>query len=214
MIYDLSATHNCLLLNYGIQRILLQGLEAEVASVGSSLASYFSVFHRLLIARLRAAAALCSSEGQVSELSSLAKELVDTCSPNLHTYLHAQVSKLGTTYIVVSNILLTSYNFHAQALLLWLSRHPHGQAFLWLSQELELATAASQPSVWNLRVSGFKQTVQRTQCFLTPFCALHHHGMLPFRLPCSHWDLHQRLSGLQPWCPVSFLLLFHKVFQS
>ena len=92
MIYDLSATHNCLLMNYGIQKILLQGLEAEVASVGSSLASYFSVFHRLLIARLRAASALCCSEGQASELSNLAKELCDSCSQNLHTYLHAQVS--------------------------------------------------------------------------------------------------------------------------
>ena len=54
LIYALSAKHhNCLLLNYAIQKILRQGHEDEVASIGSSLASYFGVFHRLLANRLR-----------------------------------------------------------------------------------------------------------------------------------------------------------------
>ena len=54
LIYELSAKHhNCLLLNYAIQKILRQGHEDEVASIGSSLASYFGVFHRLLAARLK-----------------------------------------------------------------------------------------------------------------------------------------------------------------
>ena len=77
----------------------LQGHEDEVASVGSSLASYFSVFHRLLIARLRVVANQCSADthqpavaGQTS-LANLAKELVDSCSHSLHTYLHAQVGQ-------------------------------------------------------------------------------------------------------------------------
>lgn len=53
LIYALSAKHhNCLLLNYAIQKILRQGHEDEVASIGSSLASYFGVFHRLLANRL------------------------------------------------------------------------------------------------------------------------------------------------------------------
>jgi len=54
LIYELSAKHrNCLLLNYAIQRILHAGHEDEVASVGSSLASYFGVFHRLMATRLK-----------------------------------------------------------------------------------------------------------------------------------------------------------------
>jgi hypothetical protein len=54
LIYDLSAKHhNCLLLNYAIQKILRAGHEDEVASIGSSLASYFGVFHRLLANRLK-----------------------------------------------------------------------------------------------------------------------------------------------------------------
>ena len=54
LIYDLSTQHrNCLLLNYAIQRILKAGHEDEVASVGSSLASYFGVFHRLMANRLK-----------------------------------------------------------------------------------------------------------------------------------------------------------------
>ena len=54
LIYELSAKHhNCLLLNYAIQKILSKGYENEVASVGSSLASYFGVFHRLTINRLK-----------------------------------------------------------------------------------------------------------------------------------------------------------------
>ena len=54
LIYNLSQKHrNSLVLNYAIQRILQAGHEEEVANVGSSLASYFSVFHRLLTNRLK-----------------------------------------------------------------------------------------------------------------------------------------------------------------
>ena len=54
LIYTLSQKHrNSLVLNYAIQRILQAGHEEEVANVGSSLASYFSVFHRLLTNRLK-----------------------------------------------------------------------------------------------------------------------------------------------------------------
>ncbi|GAX82209.1 hypothetical protein CEUSTIGMA_g9637.t1 [Chlamydomonas eustigma] len=136
LIYELSAAHrNSLILNYGIQKILMQGHEDEVASVGSSLASYFSVFHRLLVARLRAIATLCTSSSQSvgtrtasQELQHLAKELADSCAHSLHTYLYAQ------------------------QLLLWLSQHPGGQVFLRMSQELEHVAAASHPVVWSLLV--------------------------------------------------------------
>ena len=54
LIYSLSQKHrNSLVLNYAIQRILQAGHEEEVANLGSSLASYFSVFHRLLTNRLK-----------------------------------------------------------------------------------------------------------------------------------------------------------------
>ena len=54
LVYSLSQKHrNSLVLNYAIQRILQAGHEEEVASIGSSLASYFSVFHRLLTNRLK-----------------------------------------------------------------------------------------------------------------------------------------------------------------
>ena len=71
LIYALSAKHhNCLLLNYAIQKILRQGHEDEVASIGSSLASYFGVFHRLLANKLSEVptASLHRLQGIVKEL--------------------------------------------------------------------------------------------------------------------------------------------------
>lgn len=71
LIYELSAKHrNCLLLNYAIQKILQAGHEDEVASVGSSLASYFGVFHRLMANRLKEVAA-----ADTDRVESLAAEL-------------------------------------------------------------------------------------------------------------------------------------------
>mmetsp|Transcript_10122 Transcript_10122/g.21655 ORF Transcript_10122/g.21655 Transcript_10122/m.21655 type:complete len:648 (+) Transcript_10122:87-2030(+) len=151
LIYELSAVHkNCLLLNFAIQKILLQGHEDEVASVGSSLAGYFTVFHRLLAARLRAvlghkdrptgaagsaaagssgAAASggsSSSSGSDVDLHGIARELTDSCAQSQHTYLHAQ------------------------QLLVWLGRHPRGSVFRRLSQELEITAASSHSAVWSM----------------------------------------------------------------
>ena len=71
LIYSLSQKHrNSLLLNYAIQRILQAGHEEEVASIGSSLASYFSVFHRLLTNRLKQV-----PQADAATLRSLATEL-------------------------------------------------------------------------------------------------------------------------------------------
>ncbi len=71
LVYSLSQKHrNSLVLNYAIQRILQTGHEEEVASIGSSLASYFSVFHRLLTNRLKQV-----PQADAATLQSLAAEL-------------------------------------------------------------------------------------------------------------------------------------------
>ena len=53
-----------------VQRILLAGHEDEVASVGTSLASYFGVFHRLMANRLKEVA-----QADEERVESLASEL-------------------------------------------------------------------------------------------------------------------------------------------
>lgn len=111
------------------------GHEDEVAQIGSSLASYFSVFHRLLTTRLRAIAlSFLPTEGEstfpdpskvAKKLSSLSTELVESCAKSAHTYFLAQLllSNLGT--------------------------HPrYGSVFKRASQDLEAAAAKDQPSIW------------------------------------------------------------------
>ncbi|GAB4822406.1 hypothetical protein N2152v2_009452 [Parachlorella kessleri] len=125
LIYELSAQYkNSLLLNFAIQKILMQpGREQEVAAVGSSLAGFFGVFHRLLAARLKEA-----TQAGERQLHSLCEELKDSCCQSQHTYVHAQL------------------------LLRELSRHPRGARFRRLSQELELHAAAQQGGVvWRMR---------------------------------------------------------------
>lgn len=91
--------------------------------MGSSLAGFFGVFHRLLAARLKEAA----TAGEAA-LQSLCAELRDSCCQSQHTYVHAQL------------------------LLRELARHPAGARFRRLSQELELAAAAAQGGmVWRMR---------------------------------------------------------------
>lgn len=53
------------------------GREQEVAAVGSSLAGFFGVFHRLLAARLREAAT--ANEKQLAALSEQLKVCVYVC---------------------------------------------------------------------------------------------------------------------------------------
>eukprot|EP00193_Tetraselmis_chui_P015289 CAMPEP_0177771694 /NCGR_PEP_ID=MMETSP0491_2-20121128/11758_1 /TAXON_ID=63592 /ORGANISM="Tetraselmis chuii, Strain PLY429" /LENGTH=165 /DNA_ID=CAMNT_0019289319 /DNA_START=6 /DNA_END=500 /DNA_ORIENTATION=+ len=126
LIYELSGEHkNCLLLNFAIQKILYQGHEGEVASVGSSLSGYFGVFHRLMVTRLRCIAASPPADIP-TELASIAK----SCCQDLHSYAHMQmvVRELG--------------------------RHPHGARFRRLSQELErLAAEQHGALVWRMNRS-------------------------------------------------------------
>lgn len=60
--------------------------------MGSSLAGYFGVFHRLMAGRLRAAAS-----AQPQALPPLLAELQESCCQAEHTYAHAQqlLSDLG-----------------------------------------------------------------------------------------------------------------------
>lgn len=73
-----------------IQR--LTGNEHEVATVGSSLAGYFGVFHRLMGGRLRSAAS-----ADTRALPLLLVELKESCCQGEHSYLHAQqlLAELG-----------------------------------------------------------------------------------------------------------------------
>lgn len=125
LIYELSAQYKSLLLNFAIQKILMQpGREQEVAAVGSSLAGFFGVFHRLLAARLREVA-----QAGERKLRQLCEELKESCCQSQHTYVHTQL------------------------LLGELSKHPRGGGrFRRLSQELELHAAAQQGGVvWRMR---------------------------------------------------------------
>lgn len=63
-----------------------QGHADEVAAVGSSLSSYFEVYHRLL-ARSLELAATAAAPGQLERLSG---ELAEACASGQHTYAHAQ----------------------------------------------------------------------------------------------------------------------------
>jgi negative elongation factor C/D len=63
-----------------------QGYEDEVAQVGGSLASYFDVYHRLLVSRLSAAA----QAQDAKQLRSIAREIASSSVDNQHTYVHAQ----------------------------------------------------------------------------------------------------------------------------
>ena len=96
LIYNLSQKHrNSLVLNYAIQRILQAGHEEEVANVGSSLASYFSVFHRLLTNRLKQV-----PQADAATLQNLAAELkvIWQC---LRTKLEAATRDPDVVYMLI-----------------------------------------------------------------------------------------------------------------
>ena len=54
--------------------------------MGGSLAGYFGVFHRLMAAKLREAAAAADERA----LEALARGLKEDCCASQHTYVHAQ----------------------------------------------------------------------------------------------------------------------------
>ena len=54
--------------------------------MGGSLAGYFGVFHRLMAAKLRDAAAAADERA----LEALARGLKEDCCASQHTYVHAQ----------------------------------------------------------------------------------------------------------------------------
>ncbi len=68
------------------------GHEDEVASVGSSLAGYFGVFHRLMASRLKEV-----PTASAARLAAIAAELQDSCCGAEHSYVHAAqlLAKIG-----------------------------------------------------------------------------------------------------------------------
>lgn len=60
------------------------GHEDEVASVGSSLAGYFGVFHRLMASRLKEV-----PMAGAARLAAIAEELADSCGGAEHSFTHA-----------------------------------------------------------------------------------------------------------------------------
>eukprot|EP00889_Picochlorum_renovo_P006274 jgi/Picre1/33304/NNA_008628.t1 len=88
LIYDLSFRHqNCLLLTFAVQKILMQpGRDEEVASQGVDLSSYFGVFHRILMVRLRAIA----STNDTERLKELSRLIQHGAFSNVTGYLHVR----------------------------------------------------------------------------------------------------------------------------
>ena len=116
LIYDLSHRHsNCLLLTFAIQKIVMQpGRDEEVASEGVDLSNYFSVFHRILMVRLRALAST-NDEMEIQKLVGLIQQ-------------SALASLLG--YVHVRQILTQLAS----------SPHPWSSRFRRLCQDLEIAS--------------------------------------------------------------------------
>lgn len=67
-----------------VQPSATAGHEDEVASVGSSLAGYFGVFHRLMASRLKEVP-MAGAE----RLAAIADELADSCGGAEHSFTHA-----------------------------------------------------------------------------------------------------------------------------
>ncbi|GIL86931.1 hypothetical protein Vretimale_15534 [Volvox reticuliferus] len=132
------------------------GYQDEVATAGSGLASYFSVFHKLLenkisallavvrrAAEAEAAAGAAGGRGSPAgaaareasgvqakqEVAALVKDLRDSCEQSQHTYLHVQ------------------------HMLHYLGNQKGGEALLAVAQQLEADVAAAGPSlpVWSMQ---------------------------------------------------------------
>ncbi|KAK9864357.1 hypothetical protein WJX84_002228 [Apatococcus fuscideae] len=131
LIYDLSGVHrNSLMLNFAVQKILADGHDQEVASIGSNLAGYFGVYHRTVATRLKKAVG-----ATVKELEALTSELKESVCQGEHTYVHAQ------------------------HLLSHLSRTANGSIFRRISQDLEShAARLHEGAVWRLQPSFQQQS--------------------------------------------------------
>ena len=86
LIYDLSHRYqNSLLLNFAVQKILLQpGRDEEVAAQAVALSSYFGVFHRVLTVRLKSLASTNDEE----ELKRLCALIQQSAQSSQLGYLH------------------------------------------------------------------------------------------------------------------------------
>jgi hypothetical protein len=117
----------------------LQGFDDEVAAVGSSLSSYFEVYHRLLARRLE----LAVTASTPTQLERLSVELAEACAASQHTYAHAQHLLAHLT---------SSPDSHAAGLFRRLAQEleaaaaeRHGGATVWAMQPLFVACNAAPP---------------------------------------------------------------------
>lgn len=119
LIYELSSRYqNSLLLNFAVQKILMQpGRDEEVAAQGVALSNYFSVFHRVLKVRLRSFTQT-NDEKEIERLGSLIQQ-------------SASSSQLG--YVHVRQVLTELVN----------ANKPWSSRFKRLLEELEIKTSES-----------------------------------------------------------------------
>jgi TH1 protein len=84
------------------------GHEDEVARVGSQLAGYFGVFHRLMASRLKDVPA-----ADAARLRLITQELKESCCRSEHTFAHAQqiLTHLGSGTRARAPMACTQYCF-------------------------------------------------------------------------------------------------------
>jgi hypothetical protein len=105
--------------------------------VGSSLSSYFEVYHRLLARRLDLAAAAAVP----AQLERLSAELVEACTASQHTYAHAQhlLQHLAATSARPGAGLFRRLAQDLEAA----AAERHGGATVWAMQPLFVSRAAA-----------------------------------------------------------------------
>ncbi|GLC69877.1 hypothetical protein PLESTF_000890600 [Pleodorina starrii] len=174
LIYELSAAHrNSLLLNFAIQKIMKMGYQDEVAAAGSGLASYFSVFHKLLenkVAALLAvvrraaeaeaeAAQVAGGEGSAAAAAASSSASGATAAAAAAAALAAARTQAQRDVAAIVKELRDSCEqsqhtyLHVQHILHHLGSQRGGEVLLAVAQQLEAEVAAAGPSlpVWSVQ---------------------------------------------------------------
>ncbi|KAG2489646.1 hypothetical protein HYH03_011925 [Edaphochlamys debaryana] len=168
LIYELSAAHrNSLLLNFAIQKIMKMGYQDEVAAAGSGLASYFSVFHKLLTNKVSALVAAVRRAAEAEAEAEAAREAgaggftgAPTAGSAAATAAAAAAAEAASraqqeVAAVVRELQDSSgpsqhTYLHVQHVLRHLGSQPGGEALLAAAQALEAAVAGAATGVSKL----------------------------------------------------------------
>lgn len=86
LIYDLSRQHQTPVLDFFIQRIMAAGHHSEISGIGVPLAGYFSVFHALLVSKIKEV-----PYASAVRLRQIARELQESSCKTQHAYAYAQM---------------------------------------------------------------------------------------------------------------------------